>query len=293
MLYHRDSDPDEAFGYLDVYQFDPHADTSTRTHHVVSFALPPLRISTFPPYVQIKCAPAPTASWSTSGSSLKVFDLESDNQLVYLDIQKSQLPGLSVSAGTLCIPSSILLHPLRKHARQSRPGVYQWHLWGESTSWIDNENLSELSVFGQRAAAFEADGSGSVSLAIFDFDQRRVRAQAAWGTESSGEVCTPGSQYPVSAGKSVFCTGDTRASRKYIRTSIPYGVHTGILDKIVSFDDEHCKCMRAPVISRLITKRQIYSDNLKGDVRFLAQSAYKLMSLLMQPWSETLSVYTF
>lgn len=119
-------------------------------------------------------------------------------------------------------------------------------------------------MFGQRVVGFEADSSGSVSLAFFDFDQRRVSAQARPDAESSGEVCTPGSQYPISVGKSVFCAGETRASRKYIKTSIPYGDHMDILTRIVGFDDEHCKYMRALVAFRPLTKRHICSDYTTG-----------------------------
>lgn len=251
-----------------MYEFNPHITTFSQPRPIVSFALPPWSIGTLPPSIQIRCAPTPTLAQTNSVSSPKVFDLAPDNRLICLHIHNpfSLIPGFSEPIGLLCIPSSILFDAISKHSGEVRPASIPWSDWGEGTSWIDTENIHQLAVFGQRVAGLETGGADSASIIIFDFDQQRVKAQAVLEAEVSGEACAPGNRDRVpSEAEMVFCAGKTHASKKYVKTFIPFEEGTDTADISITLDEEHSEYMRTLELPPELTIAT-FSNSSEGNV---------------------------
>lgn len=110
--------PDDTFGYLDLYQFDTHADSSKRPTCIASFALPLLKRQDIQSFIYISCVP--TGVTLDPQSSPKVFDLSPRGRLVRLSIWISPVApwAPSVCAGELYVPSSTLLDILPKSPQQ-------------------------------------------------------------------------------------------------------------------------------------------------------------------------------
>lgn len=238
--------PGDSYGFLDVYQFNPQSNDSEQPTRVASFTLPPLGHQYIETTLFFRCDHAGVKSVPTSLP--KVFDLACDNWLLCLDIHVDvrSSPFSQYSAGTLCIPSSLLLGSLPKHQTEE---TYQrgcitvpWAEWAENTSWLDSYNTSDtgrLFLSGQRIVV-------QLPGWVLDFDPRRLQSRHTLSMPAGGVVLKPGEKSTVSpyfyqVGKEMFCYEPVRPRRRYVETKIR--VPKDGRECAVRHDDEHRECM--------------------------------------------------
>lgn len=257
---------EETCGFLDMYRFNPQAVALAATSRVASFSLPFFDDQGVKTFFRIRRAPAGVTQTSRSNftSLPKVFDLSPNNRLLCVSIYVASIPGTMVpqSAGTLCVPSSLLLNSIAKFQQinldQPQPIIVPWADWAEETSWVGTGGLGgteAYSTFGQRMAKFVRAPTNfrGQDVLISDFDQHRLRSRHLFNVLAEGEAYVPGSRVVGSnprkwAGKELFYRATSLASRKYVELTLSPGGVSSIFD-IVMIDDEHSECMLIQVTS--------------------------------------------
>lgn len=243
-----------------MYRFRSHEDAAAATSHVASFVLPPLDHQNVYSSFCIQCAPTGVtpASRSDNLSLPKVFDLSPNNRLLCLGIKLTPTSEERpiMLAGTLYIPTSLLISAIAKRqnmgSRQPVSIIIPWAGWAEKTSWVDTSHIlshNENFMFGQRTAGLAQNTAGARSkkVIMFDFDQSRLKSRHTLKEPAGGLVRSPGDVIVESGrdgqvGEKVFCSGITRASRKYVESSILLSSPATMSDEVV-VDDEHGECM--------------------------------------------------
>ncbi|KAG9093347.1 hypothetical protein FS749_014547 [Ceratobasidium sp. UAMH 11750] len=245
--------PDDTFGSLDVYRFGT---ANVEPKCVASFKLPPLGREHGESTVQIRCSPTTVIPTSQAylNSPPKIYDLAPLDRLLCIDVHRTPIQGagFAESAGTLFIPSSVLLGALvdYDHAPLDQDDclVIPWPTWASKVSWADTRHFrtgNECYMFGQRTIAFQnTPFDQSSRIIILDFDPRRLGARRIGDISAQGEVCAPGdgsmAHLKDFTGKAAFCSEEAPASRKYVKM-----VFTTEEEQDVDFwdtvmvDDEH------------------------------------------------------
>ncbi|KAG8773520.1 hypothetical protein FRC12_002496 [Ceratobasidium sp. 428] len=243
--------PQDTFGSLDVYRFD---NLSTETKRVASFKLPPLGRKHGESTVQIRCSPTTIIPNSQAylNSPPKIYDLAPLDRLLCIDVHRTPIQGagFAESAGTLFVPSSVLLNASSDldHTQLNDRDCLdiEWPTWAAKVSWADTRNFrtgNECYMFGQRTIAFQNTPTDQ-AIIILDFDPRRLKARCMAGVEAQGEVCSPGdgslARIKEFTGKAAFCSEEAPASRKYVRTTFMADEDQDVdFWDTVMIDDEH------------------------------------------------------
>ncbi|KAG9080637.1 hypothetical protein FRC06_006320 [Ceratobasidium sp. 370] len=250
--------PDDTFGSLDIYRFGT---AYAEPKCVASFRLPPLGREHGESTVQIRCSPTSVipSSQAYLNSSPKIYDLAPLDRLLCIDVHRTPIQGagFAESAGTLFVPSSVLLGALvdYDHAPSDQEDrlIMPWPTWAPKVAWADTRHFrtgNECYMFGQRTIAFQNTPFDQLSrIIILDFDPRRFKARRIGDVAPQGEICAPGEGYMArlkdSSGKAAFCSEEAPASKKYVRM-----VFTTEEEQDVDFwdtvmvDDEHMKKIR-------------------------------------------------
>ncbi|KAF8608513.1 hypothetical protein BDV93DRAFT_504095 [Ceratobasidium sp. AG-I] len=191
----QNGDLEEAYRYLDVYQFDPLAITSTEPVRVASFVLPALNCEGAHTSAFFRCSPVTGVpnNGPRSSSFPKVFDVAPDNRILCLHIVEA-----SVHIRTLFFSSSVLLNFLANVQPHNTSHVdVPWAEWAGKTSWVDMKDpvfSFGHPGFGQRHVGFEvrynSSGHPHKGLAVLDFNQQRIK-RALMDRPIVWEVHTP------------------------------------------------------------------------------------------------------
>lgn len=279
-LYEENIASDDEFGFLDVYRFDAHGNSSTIPTCAASFALPLLELKDLLPFARIRCAPA--GATSTSQSSPKVFCSSPKNRMLHLSIYTAPLasPRAHTFAGTLHVPVTILFDTLPKlqqlESQQSECNAIPWANWAEKTSFTTSSfrASSTSDLFGQRRAGFKRIRGHQVlqykKVSILDFDQQRLKYRdtfGALGSEARNSGAGIGSSDVSRMLWEAFCTGAGCAKGEHIEQSIMLDEAVDESSPVV-IDDEHGECMRVPyAVSRFTDYHDAlvtHSDHIKG-----------------------------
>ncbi|QRV93754.1 F-box-like protein [Ceratobasidium sp. AG-Ba] len=260
--------PNDTFGSLNVFRFDPYATASTEPQHIASFDLPPLVRKNGESTVQIRCSPTvvPPGSRAYLNSSPKIYDLEPLDRLLCIDIHRmpNQGAGFAESAGTLFVPSSVLLGSLSGRGRtldQNDCLTVPWATWAPKVSWADTRSFrtgNECYMSGQRSVAFQsAPIDQSSSIIILDFDSRRLKARKMPNADPQGVVCAPGDgsldRVKEFTGKAAFCSEKAPASKKYVKMVLDTNLELDVdFWDTVMVDDEHSEIRQEGKFSLLV-----------------------------------------
>ncbi|KAL5631746.1 hypothetical protein ACGC1H_007300 [Rhizoctonia solani] len=240
------------FGSIEVYGFDPKANTTTPPRLTSSFNLPSLDEKQVRTTLRLRCTPNVRPA-NQPHSRPKVFESLSEDPLVAIDVQLSRFRGsgeITELAGTLYVPGSTFLDSTRytqensvlhniinKFYAHSVPEV-PWQKWVSHTSWVDagdSQAKGNCLMYGYRMGTLShrvGIMSPASRIHLLDFNQHRLKTRKARAPHAPSREAGQSSLWSVFNGK------ESLVDKKYMEAVLEVEGGVGIFDEVV-LDDEH------------------------------------------------------